>query len=99
MAYTTQATSVKTKTNLNDTIATSTIQSISQGNLVKNVSLTEIKNAINKLSTYIQKVDNCGNCYNITLCQTVTTSTKATTSTKTTTYYNYYSDDSDGGGD
>ena len=83
MAYSTTS-SLKPKTNTNAEISTSTFDSSTQGSPIKNITLSQIQTAINKLSTYISKVDNCGNCYNVTLCQTTNTTTKTNaTSTKT----------------
>ena len=97
MEYSTTS-SLQPKTNINDEISTSNFDSTTQGSTIKNITLSQIQTAINKLSTYISKVDNCGNCYNVTLCQTTKTTTITNaTSTRTVTkvtndcncYYNH----------
>jgi hypothetical protein len=64
------------KSNINQAITQSTFSASEKGNKINEISLTEIQNAINKLETYIAKVNNCGNCNlissNSTSCQTVT---------------------------
>ena len=92
----TTTSSTQPKTNTNSTIATSSFSASTAGSKIQNISLTEIQNAVNKLSTYVQKVNNCGNCKNYTVhstsCQTTTISTNWKTTTKTTyaqCYYNY----------
>lgn len=77
MAYTLYQTSAQPKTNINGAISTSSFSDSSTGNVIKNVSLEEIQNAINQLSSYMQKIDNCGNCYNQTW-RTVVTNTAYT---------------------
>ena len=54
--------STQPKTNTNNSITTSGWTAISTGSKIQKVSLTEIQNAVKKLSTYISKVNNCGNC-------------------------------------
>ena len=72
MAYTVYATSNKAKSNMNNSIATSVLEPQTKGFEIQEVTLDKIQEAINKLSTYIKKVDNCGNCFNVTMCQTST---------------------------
>lgn len=75
MAYTVFATSNKAKSNMNNSITTSAIETQIEGTKIQEVTLDKIQEAINKLSTYIKQVDNCGNCFNITMCQTSTCQT------------------------
>ena len=86
--------SVNAKAAMNSAITKSTFTAAKTGDEIKEVTLTELQNAINKLSTYITKVDNCGNCKTTTV---VTTSQVCqnqcsyyrTTVNCTTTYYYY----------
>ena len=106
MAYTVYATSNKAKSNMNNSIATSALERQDKGFEMKEVTLDKIQEAINKLSTYIKQVDNCGNCFNVTMCQTSTcqsytcqTCQKSTCQTcqKYSDYYDYssYTDSGD----
>lgn len=99
MAYTVYATSNKAKSNMNGSIATSKIDQQNKGFQIQEVTLDKIQEAINKLSTYIKQVDNCGNCFNVTMCQTSTCqsyacqtcqSSKCQTCQKYSDYYDYY---------
>ena len=75
----TTSSSTQSKTNINSAISTSSFTASGTGSKIQNVSLTEIQNAVAKLSTYAQKVSNCGNCKNYTVnstsCQSSTVST------------------------
>lgn len=96
MAYTVYATSNKAKSNMNGSIATSVLEAQTKGFEIQEVTLTKIQEAINKLSTYIKKVDNCGNCFNVTMCQTSTCQSytcqtcQASTCQTCQTYSNHY---------
>lgn len=99
MAYTVYATSNKVKSNMNSSIATSTLETQIQGSKIQEVTLDKIQEAINKLSTYIKQVDNCGNCFNVTMCQTSTCQTYFCQSCQSSTcqscqkysdYYDHY---------
>ena len=72
----TTSSSALPKTNVNSAISTSAFSDSNTGQIVKNVSLTELKNAIDKLSTYMNKVSNCNNCIAYTIkstsCQSTT---------------------------
>lgn len=82
------------KTNINSTISTSTFSATTENTIIKEVTLTELQNAISKLNTYLSKVSNCGNCkqFNLTStgCQITNTSTKKYTKTSTTTTTVYH---------
>ena len=62
--------SVNAKAAMNSAITKSTFTAAATGDEIKEVTLTELQNAINKLSTYITKVDNCGNCKTTTVVTT-----------------------------
>ena len=63
------------KDNINGAISTSGFTAASSGGKIQNVTLTELQNAINKLSTYANKVSNCGNCKAYTIKSTSCEST------------------------
>lgn len=75
----TTSSSVQSKPNINNTINPSSWTNSDSGTKIQQVTLTELQNAISKLSTYIQKVNNCGNCYNYTIKSTSCQSTQVTT--------------------
>lgn len=75
----TTSSSTQAKTNINTTISTSSFTASSAGSKIQNVSLTEIQNAVKKLTTYAQKVNNCGNCKNYTIQSTSCQSDLVTT--------------------
>ena len=62
--------------NVNSSISTSTWTSSNTGEIIKELSLEQVQEAAARLSTYIQKVNNCGNCYTYTIkstsCQSIT---------------------------
>ena len=100
MAYTVYSTSNKAKSNMNGLIETSAHEVQKQGFAVQEVTLDKIQSAIDKLSTYIKQVDNCGNCFNVTMCQTSTCqsytcqtcqASTCQTCQKYSDYYDYYS--------
>lgn len=74
-------TTIVPKDNINGVISQSSFTD--KGTTIKNVSLTEIQNAIDKLETYVTKVNNCGNCNlissNSTSCQTIAYKKNTTT--------------------
>ena len=103
MAYTVYSTSAKTKptNSMNSQISQSSYEQIYAGKTINKISIEEIQSAINKLSTYIKKVDNCGNCFNVTMCQTSTCqsytcqvcqSSTCQSCESQCTYADYYSD-------
>ena len=103
MAYTVYSTSAKAKptTQMNSAFSQSAFDKNYPGQEISQVSLNQIKTAIDKLSTYIKQVDNCGNCFNVTMCQTSTCqsskcqvcqSSKCQSCESQCTYYDTYSD-------
>ena len=103
MAYTVYSTSAKEKptAQMNTAFSQSGFEKNYPGQEISQVSLDQIKTAINKLSTYIKQVDNCGNCFNVTMCQTSTCqsytcqvcqSSTCQTCESQCTYADYYSD-------
>ena len=91
-------TSTQAKTNINSAISATSFTNASEDYKIQEISLTEIQDAIDKLNTYVTKVNNCGNCINFTfastICQAATKTVTNTTGTKTVTksvrncYYN-----------
>lgn len=93
------------KNNINDTIPTSTFNDISSKQKMQEITLSQLQTAINKLTVYVEKVNNCGNCYNYTVLRTTCQSVKCqsiscqsatcqsatcqTTSCQSTKYYNH----------
>lgn len=104
-AVITTSSSTQPKTNINGAISTSNFTAANTGGIVQDVTLTEIQNAIKKLSTYVTHVNNCGNCITYTTkstsqcsytCQSQCRGYRyTTTGYKTITYYNYHSDTCD----
>ena len=80
----TTSSSVQPKPNINTAIANSSWANSASGTKIQQVSLTQLQQAIAKLSTYIKKVNNCGNCYNYTIKSTSCQSTKVTTTCQST---------------
>ena len=75
-AVITTSSSALAKTNINSAISTSAIGVPAVGTPINTNTLTALQNAINKLSTYVNKVNNCGNCKAYTIKSTSCQSTK-----------------------
>ena len=54
---------------------------------ISKVNITQLREAVLRLETYVEQVDNCGNCTGASLCQSATcqNQTCQTTSCQTTT--------------
>ena len=75
-AQITTSSSIIKNTNTNSSIPESSFTTPVEKNTIKNITLSEIQSAVEKLSTYVEKVSNCNTIYSYvvhsTSCQSTT---------------------------
>lgn len=84
-AVITTVSSLIPKTGINGSIATSAFTNNATGTEIKEITLTEIQEAVTALNTYVTKVKGFKNVYNYTIKSTSCQSIKTTTTCQSTT--------------
>ena len=60
------------KSEINEKITETNFTAVEQGGIIQEISITELRKAIDRLQNYGVNVDNCGNCDFCQTCQTIT---------------------------